>query len=70
MRYDKPCEFSINLYAMDDECMKAFHMMQFGNMAEKCIKKPEDKYISLETFSIKVLDKEDIIIHWTGILAC
>lgn len=24
---DKPCEFSVNLYAMDDECMKAFHMM-------------------------------------------
>ena len=61
------CEFSINLYAKDDECIRAFHMMQFGNMSEKCIKELEDNYSALEGFDIKVLYKTDIKSNWSEI---
>lgn len=64
---DGVCEFSVNLYAKDNDCIRGFHMMQFGNMSEKCIKELEDNYSALEGFDIKVLYKEDIKSNWSEI---
>ena len=57
-------EFSVNLYAKDTECIRAFHMMQFGNMSETGIKKLEDKDLHIEGFDIRVLTKEVISKNW------
>lgn len=58
------CEFSVHLYEKDDECIRAFHMMQFGTMAEKCIKALEDMDYAPDGFDIKVLNKDEIARNW------
>ena len=65
---DNICEFSVNLYSYDAECIQAYHMMQFGNMAEKCIKKIENERDNIVSeFNIKVLTKSDILHNWNRI---
>lgn len=61
------CEFSVNLYSGDTACLTAFHMMQFGNMSEKCIKLLESKDISEGVHDIRVLEKEEIERNWKEI---
>lgn len=61
-------EFSIHLYSRNEDCLRALHMMQFGNMAEICIKKISKE--SIETFSnicIQELNKEEINHRWTDV---
>lgn len=61
----KTCDFSVRLYSHDEECIRAFHMMQFGTMAEKCLSKigisGEESALPI---SIRVLDKEEIRGRW------
>lgn len=58
------CDFSIHLYSGDTACISAFHMMQFGNMSEKCVKLLESKDITGGMLDIRVLEKEEIERHW------
>lgn len=60
-------DFSVNLYSGDVACLTAFHMLQFGNMSEKCVKLLENKDISMDSYEIRVLDKEEIERNWTEI---
>lgn len=65
---DKPCDFSVDLYAADSVCVQAFHMMQFGNIAEKGISKLDESIeISTSCHNIRPLDKTQINEHWTEI---
>lgn len=60
-----PMDFSVHLYGHDDACLRAMHMMQFGNIAEKCIKKIS--YEQMEPrhgVSIKELNKDEIARQW------
>ena len=61
------CDFSVHLYCGDAACITAFHMMQFGNMSEKCVKLLESKDVSEEVHDIRVLDKEEIERNWKEI---
>lgn len=62
------CYFSVNLYSYDSECIQAFHMMQFGNMAEKCIKKIDGTLRNeLPEYEIRVLSKSEIEKNWSKI---
>ena len=61
------CDFSIHLYSGDTACISAFHMMQFGNMSEKCVKLLESKDITGGMLDIRVLEKEEIERHWKEI---
>ena len=61
------CDFSINLYSGDTECITALHMMQFGNMSEKCVKLLEYKDISEGVYDIRVIEKEEIERKWNEI---
>lgn len=60
-------EFSLNLYAKDTECIRALHMMQFGNMSEIGIKKLENTESHVEGFDIRALSKEAISENWKEI---
>lgn len=51
-------DFSVNLYSGDTACLTAFHMIQFGNMSELCIKKLENQYSNADGFDIKALTKK------------
>lgn len=65
---DKKCEFMINLYAHDYESIQTFHMMQFGTMSEKCVKKISDTSNTINSlYEIRVLDKNDIENMWDEI---
>ena len=64
---DGVCDFSVNLYSSDVACQTALHMMQFGNMAEKCVKPLENVSTSNESFEIKALTKEEIKKDWKKI---
>ena len=63
------CEFSVNIYSGDTDCLTALHMMQFGNMSEQCVKPMEKKIISMDNFRIVALDKDEIEEHWKEIWA-
>lgn len=60
-------EFSINVYADDEECLRALHMMQFGNMSEKGILKLEDSYKPIDNMEIRVISKDEIKDNWAEI---
>lgn len=60
-------DFSVNIYSDDVECLTAFHMMQFGNMSEHCVKILEDKNLPPDSFKIKILDKQEIEKNWNEI---
>ena len=47
--------------------LTAFHMMQFGNMSERCIKTLESGQISANPFEIKALGKDEIEKNWHSI---
>ena len=59
--------FSIILYSSDVVCQTALHMMQFGNMAEKCIKQLENANASNDPYEIRVLEKKEIEKNWKEI---
>lgn len=60
-------DFSVNLYSVDAACQTALHMMQFGNMAEKCVKQLENTDAPGEAYDIKALTKEEIRKNWKEI---
>lgn len=60
-------EFSVNLYAKDTESIRAFNMMQFGNMSEICVKRIENRFTGEDGFDIKALSKETITKNWEEI---
>lgn len=61
-------EFSIHLYSHDHICLNALHMMQFGNIAETCIKEISKKPIEkLSTICIQELNKEEIKNRWIDV---
>ena len=60
-------DFSVNLYSVDAACQTALHMMQFGNMAEKCVKQLENTDTPGEAYDIKALTKEEIRKNWKEI---
>lgn len=61
-------EFSISIYSHDCACMQALHTMQFGNMAEKCIKKIESEPLEpLPGTCIRELNKEEIESRWAEV---
>ena len=65
---DMPCDFSINLYRDDSECINAFHMMQFGTMAEKCLTKLEKTDSEAKCpANVVVLNKKEIVEKWAEI---
>lgn len=65
---EEVCVFHIHLYEHDRESIDAFHMMQFGTIAEKCIKRLPDIDYDPEYFQdIRVLSKPDIERLWTKI---
>ena len=65
---DKKCQFMVNLYAHDYESIQAFHMMQFGTMSEKCVKKISDTNNNINSlYDIRVLDKNEIESMWDEI---
>ena len=67
---EKPVEFSVNLYANDDECIRALHMMQFGNMAEKGLAElPESVEIPRLPYDIRPLSKAEIEALWEDVWA-
>ena len=60
-------DFSVSLYSVDAACQTALHMMQFGNMAEKCVKQLENTDAPGEAYDIKALTKEEIRKNWKEI---
>ena len=67
---DNPCEFSVHLYSSDHACIMAYHMMQFGTMAEKGILRitlPD----STPDFTGRIysVSKEEICKEWEDIWA-
>lgn len=59
------CDFSVQLYARDEACIRAFHMMQFGTMAETCVRLIGDEFpSSLPGIEIRVPDKPEIEEKW------
>lgn len=65
---DMSCRFSANLYSSDAECIRAFQMMQFGNMAEKGIRKLGKNSVNTK-FDIRILPKNEITGRWSDVWA-
>lgn len=67
---DKPVHFSVRLFAGNTDWIEAFHMMQFGTMAETCVKKletaPEEMTLP---YDIKVLSKPELEEKWDSVWA-
>lgn len=61
---DKTCDFSVNLYSNDFECVQAFSMMQFGIMSEVCINQLESAELSASPWAIKALTEQEINADW------
>lgn len=65
---DKKTEFSVHLYAHDFTAINAFHMMQFGTMSEKCIKRIPETVADMEPVcEIRVLTKEELKARWSEV---
>lgn len=62
------CEFFVHLYSCDTASIQAFHFMQFGTLAEKCIKKIDSfPEIVVPGFMIRALTKTEIDSRWKEI---
>ena len=65
---DKKTEFSVHLYAHDFSSINAFHLMQFGTMSEKSVKKISETMVNIEpTCEIRVLAKAEIKTRWNEV---
>lgn len=61
---DQPCDFSVNLYSNDRDCIQAFSMMQFGIMSEVGVRKLEDVLPAPSAWEIRSLSKTEIRADW------
>lgn len=65
---DKKTEFSVHLYAHDFVSINAFHLMQFGTMSEKSVKRISETMADIEPIcEIRALTKEEIKTRWNEV---